>query len=66
MEKLKHNINRKEAKISVLSSDKFNKVEHFTGGEILPSDQRGMIEQAKFAYSALGKAFEKQIKAIED
>ena len=25
-----------------------------------------MIEQAKFAYSPLGKSFEKQIKTIED
>ena len=25
-----------------------------------------MIEQAKFAYSPLGKAFEKQTKAIEE
>ena len=25
-----------------------------------------MIEQAQFAYSPLGKAFEKQTKAIED
>ena len=25
-----------------------------------------MIEKAKFAYSPLGKAFEKQIKTIED
>ena len=25
-----------------------------------------MIEQAKFTYSPLGKAFEKQIKIIED
>ena len=25
-----------------------------------------MIEQAKFAYSPLGKAFEKQIKTIEE
>ena len=25
-----------------------------------------MIEQAKFTYSTLGKAFKKQIKAIED
>ena len=25
-----------------------------------------MIEQAKFTYSPLGKAFEKQIKTIED
>ena len=32
----------------------------------LPSDQRRAIEQAKFAYSPLGKAFEKQTKTIED
>ena len=32
----------------------------------MPSDQSRIIEQAKFTYSPLGKAFEKQIKAIED
>ena len=30
--------------------------------EIIPSDPRRVIEQAKFAYSPLGKAFEKQKK----
>ena len=30
-----------------------------TGEEILPSDKRRLIEQAKFNYSPLGKAFEK-------
>ena len=39
--------------------------EYLKGEEILPSDQRQIIEQAKFAYSPLGKAFEKQTKAIE-
>ena len=34
--------------------------------KILPSNQQQIIEQAKFTYSLLGKAFEKQIKAIED
>ena len=34
--------------------------------KILPSNQRQIIEQAKFTYSTLGKAFEKQIKTIED
>ena len=29
-------------------------------------DQRKIIEQSKFTNSLLGKAFEKQIKAIED
>ena len=32
----------------------------------IPSDQSRIIEQAKFTYSPLGKAFEKQIKTIED
>ena len=32
----------------------------------MPSDQSRIIEQTKFTYSPLGKAFEKQIKAIED
>ena len=32
----------------------------FSGEEMLPPDQRRVIEQTKFAYSPLGKAFEKQ------
>ena len=32
----------------------------------LPSNQKQIIEQAKFTYSPLGKAFEKQTKTIED
>ena len=39
---------------------------NLTGEEILPSDQRRILEQAKFTYSPLGKEFEKKIKAIED
>ena len=39
--------------------------EYLTGEEILPSNQQQLIEQAKFTYSPLGKAFEKQIKTIE-
>ena len=42
------------------------KHEYLTGAEILPSDQSRIIEQAKFTYSSLGRAFEKQIKTIED
>ena len=33
---------------------------YLTGEEILPSNQQQIIEQAKFTYSPLGKAFEKQ------
>ena len=65
-EKLQCDINRKAAKISALLSNKLNKHEYLTGEEILPSNQKQMIEQAKFTYSPLGKAFEKQIKTIED
>ena len=32
----------------------------------LPSNQKQIIEQSKITYSLLGKAFEKQIKTIED
>ena len=65
-EKLQYNINRERAKISPLSSGKIDKYEYLTGGEILPSNQQQILEQAKFNYSPLGKAFEKQIKTIED
>ena len=36
------------------------------GEEILPSDQSRIIEQAKFTYSHLGKAFEKQMKTTHE
>ena len=65
-EKLQYNINREAAKISALSSGKIDKYEYLTGEEILPSNQQKIIEQAKFIYSPLGKAFEKQTKTIED
>ena len=65
-EKLLYDINREGAKISALSSGKVYKYEYLTGEEILPSDQSRIVEQAKFTYSPLGKAFEKQIKTIED
>ena len=65
-EKLQHDINREAAKISALSSGKIDKIEYLTGEETLPPDQRRGIEQAKFAYSPVGKTFEKQTKTIED
>ena len=65
-EKLEYEINREAAKISALSSGKTGKYEYLTGEEILPSNQQQIIEQAKFTYSPLGKAFEKQLKTIED
>ena len=57
-EKLQYNIKREAAKISALSSGKIE--------EILSSDQSEIIMQAKFTYSPLGKALEKQRKTIEE
>ena len=65
-EKLQYDINREAAKISALSSGKIHKYEYLTGEDILPSNQQKIIEQAKFTYSPLGKAFDKQTKTIED
>ena len=65
-EKLQYGIDREAAKISALSSGKIDKYEYLTGEKILPLNQQQIIQQAKFTYSPLGKAFEKQIKTIED
>ena len=65
-EKLQYNINREAAKISALSSGKIHKCQYLTGEDILPSSNQQIIEQARLTYSPLGKAFDKQIKTIED
>ena len=65
-EKLQYDIDREAVKISALSSGKIHKYEYLTGENIFPSNQQQIIEQAKITYSPLGKAFEKQIKTIED
>ena len=65
-EKIQYDINKEAAKILALSSDELRKYEYLTGEDILPYNQQQIIEQAKFTYSNLGKAFEKQIKTIED
>ena len=61
-EKLQYGINREAAKISALSSGKIDQYEYLTSEEILPSNQKQIIEQAKFTYSTFGK----RIKTIED
>ena len=58
-EKIQYDINREAAKILALSSGKNNKYEYVMGEEVLPSNQKQKIEQAKFTYSLLGKAFDK-------
>ena len=64
--KLQYDINREAVKMFALSSGKIRKYEYLTNEDILQSNQQQIIEQAKFTYSRLGKAFEKQIKTIED
>ena len=63
---LQKEYNREAAKISTLLSRKTDKYEYLTGEKLLPSDQSRIIEQAKFTYSPLGKAFEKHMKTIDD
>ena len=65
-EKLQYDINGEAAKISALSSGKLHKYDYLTGEDILPSNNQQIIEQARFTYSPLGKAFDKQIKTIQD
>ena len=62
-EKPQYDINREPVKIS---ANKIGKYEYLKGEEILRYNQKQIIDQAKFAYYPLGKAFEKQIKTIED
>ena len=61
-EKPQYDINREPVKIS---ANKIGKYEYLKGEEILRYNQKQIIDQAKFAYYPLGKAFEKQIKTIE-
>ena len=65
-EKLQYDINWETARVSALSSGKIDKYEYLTGEEILPSNQRQIIEQAKFTSSPLGKTLKKETKIIED
>ena len=60
--RLQYNIKREAAKIFALSSGKLHKYKYLTGEDILPSTQQQIIEQTKFTYSPLGKAFDKKIK----
>ena len=65
-EKLQYDINRKAAIISANSSGKIRKYEYLTGEYILSYNHQEIIEQVKFTYCPFRKAFDKQIKTIED
>ena len=59
---MQYNINIEAAKISALSSGKIDKYEYLTAEELLPSNQRQITEQAKFAYSPLEKLLKNKEK----
>ena len=63
---LQYDINREAAITTALSSGKIDKYKLLTSKEILLSDESRMIDQDKFTFFPLGKAFEEQSKIIED
>ena len=52
-----HDLDRKAAKISALSSNNLDKYEYLTGEDL--GLKPSTVEQAKFEYSPLGKSFNK-------
>ena len=66
--KTTYDFNREAAKIFALSLGKIDKYEYLAGEEILLVNESQIIEQAKFTYSPVGTALEKQTnkKTIED
>ena len=65
-EKVTHDLGQESAKISALKSGNIDKYEYLTGQEIIPTGQAADLAHAKFEYSPLGKAFEKQVKTIKE
>ena len=59
--KLQYNINRKAAK----ASSAYFQIK-LINMDILQSDQSRITKQEKLTYSLIGKAFEKQVKMIEE
>ena len=57
---MQYNVNREAAKISAFSLGKIDKYVYLSSEEILSSRLSQLIQQAKFAYSPLWKASEKQ------
>ena len=65
-ENIQYGINREAVEIAALSSGKIDKYPYLTGEETLFSDQSRIIEQAKFIYYPLRKAWKKQTKKQVD
>ena len=65
MKNFKRDINREAAKKSLLSSAKIDNYEYLAGGEILPSNQKKIIEQGTFPYSPLEKILKNKQKQLK-
>ena len=64
-DKLQYDISIEAAKISTLSSGKIGMYKYLTGEEILPSNQKQIIEQAKFTYSLWKKLLKNKQKQLK-
>ena len=65
-EKITHDLGKEAAKISALKSGDIDKYQYLTDQEIIPSGQEAALSMARFEYSPLGKALEKQTKTIQE
>ena len=57
---------KESAKISALKSGNIDKYQYLTDQEIIPSGREAALSMARFEYSPLGKALEKQTKTIQE
>ena len=64
-EKLQYDNNKEAAKLSALSSGKIDKYEYLTGEEILPSNQRKIIEQLSLHILPQQKLLENKQKRLK-
>ena len=64
-EKLQYDNNKEAAKLSALSSGKIDKYEYLTGEEILPSNQRQIIEQLSLHILPQQKLLENKQKRLK-
>ena len=65
-EKIAHDLGKEAAKISALKSGNIRKYQYLTDQEIIPSGREEALSMARFEYSPLGKALEKQTKTIQE
>ena len=65
-EGIEHDVQETAAKISALKSGNIDKCEFLTETDVVPRGAEASLARAQFEYSPLGKAFGKQVQAIEE